>query len=627
MHINWKTENYNKRPKRTRAISRMMIVAIVLSVFTGTALAESGSLGINADSTQNVAGVINGTHENFIGDISFEIPIHQSKEKLKMPEKRGTHMLQKDGKDISFPVTNQNKNGLKVSLFSKNATGNVSVVLNAPQNASRNIETVNYIPDEIDIKNCALKEKATAITNYRIAEESEPKYDNPITDASLKSPSSQLTITLMSETTASGRWVLHAPGEYAAYTPFEKEMLEENVEGVEKGIENLFLQDVQNITITEGNETISITFNLIGDYTNGFVTGRCRYTYELATYAPSGLDILKIEIPENKTLLSINPGPNEIEGNELVYYDYNWIYPIQIHYAEKGVYRASAATISEVWERPTPSVISIGTFGTNNHSRFCIPGNWVGWGSDPVPGTAYTAARIAEMYKPRLYNRTDQCPDTIYYRVVKGHDPYAEFDAYVIQYFVYWNCQYPCWASHDYDYEPIFIWVQYIGDRPYRVAYDYYGGLIDNHMHAIHRTYLWTNPLFEGKYSMPSYVYTQNKSYYPFGRSEYNQLGWDDLYLWNISTSLRNNWDGNHVKLGIANCYHTFDTNISGSYCGDHSLAPLTDNELITAYRLALDESGSNCCWFCGVEAFKYDISDPLIITTADTTSPPSPQP
>jgi hypothetical protein len=280
-------------------------------------------------------------------------------------------MLQKDGKDISFPVTNQNKNGLKVSSFIKNATGNVSVMLNAPQNASRNIETVNYIPDEIDIKNCKTKENATAITNYRIAEESEPKFDHPITDASMKIPSSQLTIALLNETTASVGWVMHAPEEYAAYTPFEKERLEENVEGVEKGIEDLFLQDVQNITITEENETIIITFNLIGDYANGFVTGRCQYTYELATYAPIELNVLKVITPQNKTLLSINPGPNEIEGNEIVYYDYNWIYPIQIYYAEKGVYRTSAATIGEVQGMPTPTVITIDTFGAW-HSIYSI---------------------------------------------------------------------------------------------------------------------------------------------------------------------------------------------------------------------------------------------------------------
>ncbi|MEA1998763.1 MAG: hypothetical protein U9N61_05500 [Euryarchaeota archaeon] len=615
--MNWKTENCNKHPKRTRAISAVVIV-IVLIVVTGTVLAESGILSINANSTQNVDDVIKGTHENFIDDTSFEIPIPRSKEKLKIPEKQGIYKLQKGGKDISCPVTNQDGNDLKVSSFIKNATEDVSVVLNAPRNASRNTEIVKYVPNSINIKNCKIKENATTTTNYRIAEKSEPKVDHPITDASMKYPSSQLTITLLSETTASVRWVMHAPSEYAAHTPFEKERLEENVEGVEKGIEDLFLQDVQNITITEGNETIIITFNLIGDYANGFVTGRCRYTYELATYAPIGLNVLKVTTPQNKTLLSIHPGPNEIEGNELVYYDYNWIYPLQIRYAEKGVYRASAVTISEVWERPTPSVISIDTFGTNNYSRFCIPGNWVGWGRDPVPGTAYDASRVAGMYKPILYNCADQCPDAIYYRVVKGYDPYTEFDAYVIQYFGYWRCQdlLDPVASHEHDYEPIFVWVQNIGDRPYRIVYDRWT-VIDWHLHDIHRTHVWSS-YPSTHYDMISDVYTQNKSYYPFGMSEYAQDVFSDIYLHNISTSLKNNWNGNHVKLSIANRYHTYDTKISGAYCSDCSLSQLTDEQLITWYRMALDDENPcdvcDCDWgeFWTVMPFKYDISDPF---------------
>ncbi len=108
--MNWKTDNYNKHSKRTRVISLVVIVAIVLSIFTGTVSAESGSLSIYADSTQNVDGVINGTYKNFIGNISFEIPIPHSKETLKMPENQEIHAPQKDGKDISFPITNQNKN-------------------------------------------------------------------------------------------------------------------------------------------------------------------------------------------------------------------------------------------------------------------------------------------------------------------------------------------------------------------------------------------------------------------------------------------------------------------------------------------------------------------------------------
>ncbi|MBN1762117.1 MAG: hypothetical protein JW878_03420 [Methanomicrobia archaeon] len=85
-----------------------------------------------------------------------------------------------------------------------------------------------------------------------------------------------------------------------------------------------------------------------------------------------------------------------------------------------------------------------------------------------------------------------------------------------------------------------------------------------------------------------------------------------ELILCTLSSTLpSDHWDGNHARLGIANCWHTFDTDLSGTNCEDYSLSPLTDSELITAYRLELDEEGSIWC-VGGVEAFKYDISDPF---------------
>ncbi|MEA1998291.1 MAG: hypothetical protein U9N61_03050 [Euryarchaeota archaeon] len=160
--------------------------------------------------------------------------------------------------------------------------------------------------------------------------------------------------------------------------------------------------------------------------------------------------------------------------------------------------------------------VALGATLTNERSRFAEPGLWVGTGADPVPGTTETAYDIANDYKPWLCNRTDQCPDTVYYRVVKGYDPYAGSDACVIQYFAYWRCQDCFGAWHEYDYEPIFIWVRNIGDRPYRVVYDRMGDLLDSHVHEIHRTHLWTSHP-DGYYYFPENTCTNDKSYYPFG--------------------------------------------------------------------------------------------------------------
>ncbi|MHC1600550.1 MAG: hypothetical protein ACXQS5_07015, partial [Candidatus Methanospirareceae archaeon] len=254
--------------------------------------------------------------------------------------------------------------------------------------------------------------------------------------------------------------------------------------------------------------------------------------------------------------------------------------------------------------------VVLGATLTNERSRFAELDLGVGTGSDPVPGTTETAYDISNDYKPWLYNRTDQCPDTVYYRVVKGYGPYVGSDAYVIQYFAYWSCQDCFGAWHEYDYEPIFIWVRNIGERPYRVAYDYWDAW-NFHAHAIHRTHLWSN-LSDGEYEVPVDTHTNDKAYYPFGNSSYNGDNWRyELILHNLPASLRNNWDGNHARLGIANCWHTFDTDISGSYCGNYTLSPLTDDELIAAYRLELDGNNSVGCPG-GIEAFKYDISDPF---------------
>ncbi len=233
-------------------------------------------------------------------------------------------------------------------------------------------------------------------------------------------------------------------------------------------------------------------------------------------------------------------------------------------------------------------------------SRFAESDLWVGTGEDDVPDTLFSAKEIATGYKPRLYRGPlIQCPDRVYYRVIKGKDSYVGFDAYLIQYFAYWVYQPPI-PEHIFDYEPIFIWVRNIGDRPYRVAYDRCD--TGKHHHEIHRTYSCIYPE-DGWY--PILSLTNDKAYYPYGKTFYSNPYLGKLHLLTLSNSLKNNWDQTHVKLGIAHRWHTFDTDISGTCCDDYPLSALTDAVLITAYREELTEEGN-------VEAFKYDISDPF---------------
>jgi len=446
----------------------------------------------------------------------------------------------------------------------------------------------------------------------------------------MKEPSSTLTLTVLNETTAFGEWRIFYPCEHAGvgagHLRFAHELLENNREGVEKGMEDLFLQDVEAVQIAKEDETLVVRFNLKADYTNGFATGKYKSSYELAEYSPTFVSVLKIVLPQEKRVVSVNPGPNEFKvsekENELVYFDYNWIYPLEIGYAEKS--GAGVPKIGKEWKLPKlPSSADIlggeeeegfREIPGNDYSRFAGPGLWVGTGTDSVPGTSKTAKGVANEYKPWLYlwsSILDQCPDAVFYRVVKGYDVYAGFDAFLIQYFAYWECQ-DCVPGHDHDYEPIFVWVKNIGKRPYRVAYDHWD-LSNCHTHEIHRnkSYLWSSTS-DGVYEVPEGTHTNEKAYYPFGNASYKGDDFGaELILHTLPASLQNNWDVNHVRLGITNCWHTFDTDITGSNCGDYSLAPLNDNELITAYRLELDEIDIIWC-LGGIEAFKYDVSNPF---------------
>ncbi len=119
-------ETPNEQPKRIRALSAVMIVAMTLIVFAGIALSENSNTSAGAETVQNSKS---DSQENFIGNTSFEIKVRQGDERLKLPEKRMVDASQERSKDISLPIVSQNNKGLKVSLFSKNATVGILGVL------------------------------------------------------------------------------------------------------------------------------------------------------------------------------------------------------------------------------------------------------------------------------------------------------------------------------------------------------------------------------------------------------------------------------------------------------------------------------------------------------------------
>src|SRR5437867_4066631 len=74
---------------------------------------------------------------------------------------------------------------------------------------------------------------------------------------------------------------------------------------------------------------------------------------------------------------------------------------------------------------------------------------------------------LARKYEPIVYS--GEClsgdPEAVYYRIIKN-----EKQEFCIQYFYYWLYQECMMASHGYDYEPIFIYLESNNPDPYLIV-------------------------------------------------------------------------------------------------------------------------------------------------------------
>lgn len=80
----------------------------------------------------------------------------------------------------------------------------------------------------------------------------------------------------------------------------------------------------------------------------------------------------------------------------------------------------------------------------------------------------YFSEKVAKIYTPIifLHECTSGEPEGVYYRII-GNPNTNEF---CIQYYYYWLEQKCLFASHNYDYEPIFIYVKKDDPKPYRIV-------------------------------------------------------------------------------------------------------------------------------------------------------------
>jgi hypothetical protein len=80
----------------------------------------------------------------------------------------------------------------------------------------------------------------------------------------------------------------------------------------------------------------------------------------------------------------------------------------------------------------------------------------------------FFSAKLARQYEPIVYAGVCMSgdPEAVYYRILQN-DKKSEF---CIQYFYYWKYQ-SCWPeSHNYDYEPIFIYLKPEDPNPYLIV-------------------------------------------------------------------------------------------------------------------------------------------------------------
>ncbi|MBU2633927.1 MAG: right-handed parallel beta-helix repeat-containing protein [Nanoarchaeota archaeon] len=255
------------------------------------------------------------------------------------------------------------------------------------------------------------------------------------------------------------------------------------------------------------------------------------------------------------------------------------------------------------------------------YSRFLIPDYEAYWGDNEVNGTGIAAEEIAEMYKPyyslaSLNNK----PLTTYYRIVKGKDPYANNrSAYLIIYFNYYKKQCCIYGDHINDAEPVFIWFENVGEKPYRVAYDFAEPLsIKGHYVEVLRTYAWSD--YSGFFNQEEIqqIYTQLSSYFPQGKqnfSNYERDNGDSFAQLELKNLDDKNFNETHIKLRINNCWNSIDSGYGSrnKIDGNYTLNPFTDGKLTEWYKEE-KESKNVCGDLIDEETciFSYDISDPF---------------
>ena len=413
-------------------------------------------------------------------------------------------------------------------------------------------------------------------------------------------PQRTLAIDVIYPQTANVEVVMSLPvNDSTAYEYMVNLFHSEYERGFKEGLEYLFDSKILEYTVVENSSTFSLRFDLTlnGNYTNDFTIKEMPMRY--TTYLP--LDYDEITISNNSSIITTFTN-----------------YVLSMEYKtplNEGVVLSSQIAPQDAVILPIKNAEYLA--GLNSYSKFCIPNYWVGWGDDPVPETGHTASQVAEMYKPYFVKKNSAIdyPDWVFYRVYKGDDPYTDTttDAFLIMYYGYW-CRQDT-PPHCNDAEQIYIWVNTIGEDPYKIAYDRWT-FWDWHLHHVERVRsgngaTWIN-ISNGDYDHDEMedVYTQHASYYPQGRRLYNSDSrFGDHFCEVLLNDVINPFDNCHLWVRIEEKWHTYDPEIydnDGTAHTSYTLYPLDDETLIWWYTTYA------CCTDLSICEFAADVSDPF---------------
>jgi hypothetical protein len=190
--------------------------------------------------------------------------------------------------------------------------------------------------------------------------------------------------------------------------------------------------------------------------------------------------------------------------------------------------------------------------------------------------------RLANLFKPIVF--LGQCfsgsPEGVYYRIV-GKSSTDSSKIFCIQYFYYWDEQFCLFASHRYDYEPIFVYVRQDEIKPFLII----NGGLGQVFCRLHKIEIRPEDGERSEVEQHCSTSLSPSPFYPFGSSGTEKI--DVCYKTYPLSGNDLRMDDTHPVFGIRSCSNVFsgaNVSIHGPKL-DPPIRELTDNVLDVWYN------------------------------------------